>query len=154
MIWQTSKWFLFPSPARSKRKISSNICYEVVPLWLGSPGVFISQTCANWASSTLFLIVQVFLSQPWFLWKFSLESLYCGNPWLPVFTCLSLQSWGQQLFLYPSLLLQIWRVIDISVYLVFYLLWGQRGHFQASYWQIGNQNSFIFIFIGLITGFL
>lgn len=64
--------------------------------------LYVSESCPYWASSNLSIIVHVFLHQYWFP-RFLLVRLSFSKPLLSVSSCLSLQSWREQLLLCPSL---------------------------------------------------
>lgn len=82
-------------------------------LWMGFPGVFNSQTCIHWAPSCSPTTFQVFQFQHWFLWRFPLVSL-CSGKWLfSVFTCQSLQSWGQWFALCPPLSVSFFSLLGL-----------------------------------------
>lgn len=67
------------------------------------PLEFLAFRVAYWASSNSSITVQIFLPLQWFLWSFLLVSLCSSKLWLPVFTCLSLPSWGSNLpYVLPS----------------------------------------------------
>ena len=116
MLWLISKRCFFPSPCWKHVGIflqyllwesswvpggkSHNIMGA--PLWLGLPGVFNSQSCPHWASSHLWITVQVFYPgtgshSGFHSWVSGLVSC------LSLYSCVSLQSWGQRFALCPPL---------------------------------------------------
>ena len=95
--------------------------------WLGHPGLFISQSCVHWASSSSTISVQVAMPWDWFPKTFLLQYkivilciCFCVSTTLGAVVCSVKSCW-------------------FSVCSAFYLLeWS--GDFQASY-QTGNWKS-------------
>lgn len=89
---------------------------------MGPPGLFNSQRCLHRACSSSSITVQVFLPGHWFPQQFLLMSLCSSRSWLPVFTCLSFQFWGQQFAPCPQLSYGSWKSIELFNLLSFLLV--------------------------------
>lgn len=87
-----SKWVLFFSPFKKHKEIFLQ-CFlwepdgtqgEIIIKVRGPPktcssGVYSSQTCPHWISSTSSIVVQLLLPQPWFPGRFLLKSFCSGS---------------------------------------------------------------------------
>ena len=118
-------------------------------LWLGSHGVFNSQSHTNWSSSNLPITVYIFLPWHLFLWRFLLMDFCFHKLWLSIYLSVS-SIFGVMVWTVTSeSLTDLRRIVDFSVCSAFYLLLGWSGNFQTAYTLVSKPSistKFLFIF--------